>query len=52
MLSWFERLVKPFPDTPPEQPPTGLFPFILAASKGLRGLISAMAILTALIGAF
>ena len=52
MLSWFERLVNPFPDTPPEQPPAGLFPFIWAASKGLRGLIAAMALLTALIGAF
>lgn len=52
MLSWFERLVNPFPDTPPEQPPPGLFPFIWAASKGMRGLIIGMALLTALIGAF
>lgn len=52
MLSWFERLVNPFPDTPPEQPPPGLFPFIWAASKGMRGLILGLAVLTALIGAF
>ena len=47
MFSWFERLVSPFPDTPPEQPPEGFFPFIWSASKGLRGLIAAMALLDA-----
>jgi ATP-binding cassette, subfamily B, multidrug efflux pump len=52
MFSWFERLVSPFPDTPPEQPPGGFFPFVWAASKGLRGLIAVMALLTAAIGAF
>ena len=52
MLSWFERLVSPFPDTPPEQPPAGLFPFVWAAMKGMRGLIGLLALLTALIGAF
>ena len=52
MLNWFERLVNPFPDAAPDQPPPGLFPFIWAASKGLRGLIVTMALLTALIGAF
>jgi ATP-binding cassette subfamily B multidrug efflux pump len=52
MFSWFERLVNPFPDTPPEQPPAGFYAFIWAASKGMRGLILLMAFLTALIGAF
>lgn len=52
MFSWFERLVSPFPDTPPDQPPEGFFAFVWAASKGLRGLIGAMALLTAVIGAF
>ena len=52
MLSWFERLVSPFPDTPPEQPPAGFLPFIWAAMKGMRGLIGLLALLTALIGAF
>lgn len=52
MFSWFERLVPPFPESAPEQPPEGFFPFIWAASKGLRGLIAAMALLTAIIGAF
>ncbi|MCC6757767.1 MAG: ABC transporter ATP-binding protein [Arenimonas sp.] len=52
MFSWFERLVLPFPDTPPEQPPSGFFPFVWAAMKGIRGLIGLLALLTALIGAF
>ena len=52
MFSWFERLVTPFPDTPPEQPPQGFYAFIWAATKGMRGLILLLAVLTALIGAF
>src|SRR5574343_1326340 len=51
MLAWFERLVSPFPDTPPEQPPAGFFPFVWSAMKGMRGLIGLLALLTALIGA-
>ena len=52
MLSWFERLVPPFPDGPPDQPPEGFFAFIWSATQGIRGLILLLAILTALIGAF
>jgi len=52
MFAWFERLVTPFPDSPPEQPPSGFFAFVWLATKGMRGLIAAMALLTALIGAF
>jgi len=52
MLSWFERLVPPFPDGPPDQPPEGFFAFIWNATQGIRGLILLLAILTALIGAF
>ena len=52
MLSWFERLVPPFPDTPPEQPPPGFFAFVWSATHGMRGLILLLAFLTALIGAF
>ena len=52
MLSWFERLVPPFPDSPPEQPPAGFFAFIWSSTQGIRGLILLLAILTALIGAF
>ena len=52
MLSWFERLVPPFPDGPPDQPPEGFFAFIWSATQDIRGLILLLAILTALIGAF
>lgn len=52
MLSWFERLVPPFPDTPPKQPPPGFFAFVWSATHGMRGLILLLAFLTALIGAF
>jgi ATP-binding cassette subfamily B multidrug efflux pump len=52
MLSWFERLVPPFPDGPPDQPPEGFFAFIWSATRGIRGLIVLLAVLTALIGAF
>jgi len=52
LFSWFERRVDAYPDTPPPQPPQGFFPFVWSATAGMRGLILAMALLTAAIGAF
>ncbi|QNM96934.1 ABC transporter ATP-binding protein [Chitinimonas koreensis] len=52
MFSWFERRVHLYPDTPPAQPPKGFFRFVWAGTEGLRGLIAAMIVLTAGIGAF
>lgn len=52
MFSWFERRINPYPDGPPPQPPAGFFPFLWAASAGVRGLIVAMTLLTATIGVF
>ncbi|MBV1775672.1 ABC transporter ATP-binding protein/permease [Burkholderiaceae bacterium DAT-1] len=52
MFSWFERRVEVYPDQPPAQPPTGFFPFVFSATKGMRGLILGMVLLTASIGAF
>ncbi|HEX2012871.1 MAG TPA: ABC transporter ATP-binding protein, partial [Roseateles sp.] len=52
MFSWFERLVAPYPDTPPPQPPAGLLRFIWAATAGMRPLIFGLTLLTAGIGAF
>lgn len=52
MFSWFEKLVNPFPDSPPEQPPKGFVDFFWAATKGMRGLILLLALFTAMIGAF
>jgi len=52
MFKWFERLVDPFPDTPPATPPPGLMPFLWASTAGTRRYIAAMTLFTALIGAF
>lgn len=52
MFSWFERRVHLYPESNPPQPPAGFFPFIWAATRGLRPLILAMTLLTAAIGAF
>ncbi|OHX13780.1 ABC transporter ATP-binding protein [Chromobacterium sphagni] len=52
MFSWFERRISPYPETPPAQPPQGFFSFIWFCTRGLRGLILFMTLLTACIGAF
>ena len=52
MLKFFESLVDPYPDHAPELPPKTLFGFLFAGTRGLRHLIGAMALLTAIIGAF
>ena len=52
MFQWFERLVDPFPDTPPATPPPGLLPFLWASTAGTRRYIAAMTLFTALIGGF
>lgn len=52
MLNYFERLVDPYPGAPPEPLPDRLLPFVWAATRGMRGHIAVMTVLTALIGAF
>ncbi|OWY39022.1 multidrug ABC transporter ATP-binding protein [Xenophilus sp. AP218F] len=52
MFSWFERRVRPYPDAPPPQPPRGFFSFIWFCTRGMRGLILCMTLLTSCIGAF
>ncbi|TDR82136.1 ABC transporter ATP-binding protein [Paludibacterium purpuratum] len=52
MFSWFERRIDPYPESPPEQPPRGFFSFIWFCTRSMRGLIVAMTLLTASIGAF
>ncbi len=52
MFSWFEKQVEVYPDSPPEQPPKGFFPFIWSATRGMRPFILGMTLLTACIGAF
>ncbi|WP_210760719.1 ABC transporter ATP-binding protein [Azohydromonas sediminis] len=52
MFRRFETLVSPYPDAPPAPPPRGFVAFMWACSEGLRPWILAMALLTALVGAF
>ncbi|MBI5925307.1 MAG: ABC transporter ATP-binding protein [Aquabacterium sp.] len=52
MLSWFERLINPYPETPPAVPPKGFFAFVWAGTHGQRRFILGMTTLTAAIGAF
>jgi len=52
MFSLFEKLVDPYPDTPPAIPPRGFLPFVWAGSTGLRRYIAAMTFFTATIGIF
>jgi ATP-binding cassette subfamily B multidrug efflux pump len=52
VLRFFERLVDPFPDAPPARPPHGFFPFLWAATRGLRIWLAALTLLSAGIGVF
>jgi len=52
VLAWFESLVHPYPDAEPTVPPKGFMPFLWSCTLGLRRYIVAMALLTAVIGAF
>ena len=52
MLTWFERLIDPYPEAEPATPPRGFFAFVWSCSKGLRKYMLAMTLLTAAIGAF
>ena len=52
MFSRFERLLHPYPEDAPPQPPRGLFPFVWACTKGMRGYVALIIVLVALVGAF
>jgi len=52
LFSWFERLVHPFPEAAPAQPPAGFFRFVWAGTQGMRAVILGVTLLTAGIGAF
>lgn len=47
LFSFFERLTKPFPNTPTEQPPQGLFAFLRYYSKGMLWPVVAVSLLSA-----
>jgi ATP-binding cassette, subfamily B, multidrug efflux pump len=52
LFAAFERLVPPYPDSPPVLPPRGFWPFVWTCSHGLRRYILAMTLCTAGIGVF
>ncbi len=52
LFRFFEKHLDPYPGAEPELPPHGLLPFLWACTRGLRGWIAAMALLTAAMSAF
>jgi ATP-binding cassette subfamily B multidrug efflux pump len=52
LFRWFEALVTPYPEAPPQAPPRGFFAFLWACSEGLRPYILGMTLCTAVIGVF
>jgi ATP-binding cassette subfamily B multidrug efflux pump len=52
MRSWFEKLLHPYPDEQVGDLPKTFFGFLWVCSKGARGAILAMTIVTGAIGAF
>ncbi|CCK77120.1 ABC transporter-related protein [Oleispira antarctica RB-8] len=47
MLSFFEKLIKPFPSEDPQQPPSGVFAFCRHYSRGIEIPLILMTVLTA-----
>ncbi len=52
MFRYFEKLIAPYPDTPPPPLPKGFFAFLWACARGVRRYMAAMTVLTAAIGVF
>jgi ATP-binding cassette subfamily B multidrug efflux pump len=52
LAAFFERLVDPYPETPPPAPPRSFFAFVWSCSQGMRPWLLGMTLLTAVIGAF
>jgi ATP-binding cassette subfamily B multidrug efflux pump len=52
LFALFEKLIHPYPDSPPGPLPKGFFAFIWAATHGMRRFVLAMTLFTATIGAF
>ena len=49
MFVFFERLVNPFPEEIPQQPPKGIYQFCRYFTKGLEPWLITMAVLTAMV---
>ncbi|MDR0717688.1 MAG: ABC transporter ATP-binding protein/permease [Azoarcus sp.] len=52
VFRFFEATVDPYPDRHPAPAPRGFFAFLWRGAEGMRGLIVAMMLCTALVGAF
>ena len=52
LFSRFEALLHPYPQALPPAPPRTLFAFLWSCTRGARGLLAALTLLTAMIGAF
>ncbi|MCY7312743.1 MAG: ABC transporter ATP-binding protein/permease [Pseudoxanthomonas sp.] len=52
MFRAFERLLHPYPEAEPVLPPKGFFAFVSACTRGLRGYIGLLALLSAAISAY
>ncbi len=52
MFRIFERLLHPYPEAEPALPPQGFFEFVWACTRGLRGYIAGLSLLSASIAAY
>ena len=52
MFGYFERRIPPYPPQEPRTPPRGFVAFVWACTRGLRGPVVAMGVLSALVAAY
>ncbi|HSV35301.1 MAG TPA: ABC transporter ATP-binding protein [Ramlibacter sp.] len=52
MFRKFERLLHPYPEAEPSLPPTGFFHFVWACTRGVRGYVAGLSLLSAGIAAY
>ena len=52
LFPFFEKLLPPYPEAEPSLPPKGFFAFVWACTRGLRGYIALLALLSAAIAAY
>ena len=52
VLGRFERLLDPFPEAPPPVPPRAFFAFLASGTRGLRGWLVLLTVLSGAIGLF
>jgi ATP-binding cassette, subfamily B, multidrug efflux pump len=52
LFPFFEKLLHPYPEAEPALPPKGFFAFVWACTRGLRGYIALLGLLSAVIAAY